>query len=209
MTNIYWGNCSKEAEKGNGDLKNEKLDNGVDSVEQESNHLYFYSYVSTKPVLSTVKALNDLARNSKINAVKFGREKPDPVYLHINSCGGVIFDGLAIMDTILNIKKEVPVYTVVEGVCASAATFFAVVGTKRFIGQNSYYLIHQVSHIFIGSYGEFQDEQANLDEFMVKIKNIYAKYTKVPEKELDGILKHDLYWNAQKCLEYKIIDEIL
>ena len=44
---------------------------------------------------------------------------------------------------------------------------------------------------------------------MKTIKDVYKKYTKVPMKELNGILKHDLLWNADKCLEYGLIDEIV
>ena len=44
---------------------------------------------------------------------------------------------------------------------------------------------------------------------MITIKNVYKKYTKVPLKELNTILKHDLLWDAEKCLEYGLIDEII
>lgn len=41
------------------------------------------------------------------------------------------------------------------------------------------------------------------------IKDIYSEYTEVPEKELDGILKHDIWFDAKTCLKYKLVDEIL
>ena len=44
---------------------------------------------------------------------------------------------------------------------------------------------------------------------MNKIKGIYEQYTKIPKKQLDGILKHDLWWDAQTCLNYGLIDEII
>ena len=111
------------------------------------------------------------------------------------------------MDTIL--RAKVPVHTYVDGFCASAATFLSVVGSRRFMSRNSYMLIHQLSTQFWGKYSEFEDEKKNLDLMMITIKNIYKKYTKVPLKELNTILKHDLLWDAEMCLEYGLIDEII
>ena len=53
------------------------------------------------------------------------------------------------------------------------------------------------------------EEKKNLDLMMKSIKDIYKKYTKLPMKKLDEILKHDLMWDAQTCLDYGMIDEIV
>jgi ATP-dependent protease ClpP protease subunit len=44
---------------------------------------------------------------------------------------------------------------------------------------------------------------------MTTIKNVYKKYTEVPMEKIDEILKHDLMWDAEKCLEYGLIDEVI
>ena len=44
---------------------------------------------------------------------------------------------------------------------------------------------------------------------METIKRVYKEYTKVPEKKLDEILKHDLMWDAETCLKYGLIDNII
>ena len=44
---------------------------------------------------------------------------------------------------------------------------------------------------------------------MKNIKDVYKKYTKLPMKQLDEILKHDLMWDAQTCLDYGMIAEIV
>jgi len=207
MLNSYWGKAKES--KNNLKVCDDEDSVKDEFVEKEDNHIYFYSEVITKPVLDLIKGLNDLSKDLRINAIKFGRTDPDPIKLHINSRGGVTSHSFAVLDTILRIRKEVPVHTIVEGTCASAATIIALGGTKRFMGENSHYLIHQLSHIFWGTYTEFQDEQKNLDTLMVKVKEIYTRYTKVPREELEGILKHDLWWDAQKSLEYGVIDNIL
>ena len=111
------------------------------------------------------------------------------------------------MDTILRCK--VPVETYVDGFSASAATFISVVGGRRFMSRNSYMLIHQLSSSLWGKYSEIEDEKKNLDLMMETIKNVYKEYTKVPMKKLDEILKHDLLWDANTCLKYGLVDEII
>ena len=132
---------------------------------------------------------------------------PPPIKIYINSGGGSVVAGIASMDSIL--RSKVPIETHVDGFCASAATFMSVVGNYRAMSRNSYMLIHQVSTQFWGTYANFDDEKKNLDLMMKTIKDVYKKYTKLPMRKLDEILKHDLMWDAKTCLEYGLIDEIV
>jgi ATP-dependent protease ClpP protease subunit len=43
---------------------------------------------------------------------------------------------------------------------------------------------------------------------MDKIKAIYKKHAQIPKKELNDILKHDLWWEADKCIQYGLVDEV-
>ena len=70
-------------------------------------------------------------------------------------------------------------------------------------------LIHQLSSQLWGKYSEIEDEKKNLDLMMETIKNVYREHTKVPMNKLDEILKHDLLWDAKKCLDYGLVDEII
>ena len=63
-----------------------------------------------------------------------------PIYLHINSFGGSLYDAYAAVDTIKNLR--VPIYSVIESCAASAGTIISVVCNKRFIGENAHMLIH-------------------------------------------------------------------
>ena len=49
----------------------------------------------------------------------------------------------------------------------------------------------------------------NLNLLMTMIKKIYQEYTSVPNKKLDEILKHDIWWDADKCVENGLVDEIM
>ena len=69
-------------------------------------------------------------------------------------------------------------------------------------------LIHQLSSSCWGKMDEIEDEFANLQELMVQIKKLYEEHTNIPKKKLAELLKHDLWWNAEKCIEYGLVDEI-
>ncbi len=179
---------------------------GDKHISVHENKIYFYSGVNRNSVVELNKKIGEIESKSLTLASSLDIDPP-PIKIYINSGGGSITSGIASMDTIL--RSKVPIYTYIDGFCASAATFLSSVGIKRYISRNSYMLIHQLSTNFWGKYSEFEDEKQNLDLMMDTIKNVYKKYTKVPMKKLDEILKHDLLWDAEKCLKYGLVDEII
>ena len=54
-----------------------------------------------------------------------------------------------------------------------------------------------------------EEDLQNSRMLMKKIKDIYRKYTNIPEDKMDEILKHDIWWDADQCLEYGLVDEII
>ena len=175
-------------------------------ISVHENKVYYYSGVNRESASELNKKIGEIESKNLTISNSLGVDKP-PIKIFINSGGGSITAGISSMDTIL--RTNVPVYTYVDGFCASAATFLSVVGTKRFISRNSYMLIHQLSSQLWGKYSEIEDEKQNLDLMMDTIRNVYKEYTKVPVKKLDEILKHDLLWDAKKCLDYGLVDEII
>ena len=175
-------------------------------ISVQDNKIYFYSGVNRNACCELNKKISEL--ESKAITLSQNLDTPaPPIKLYINSGGGGITSGISSMDTIL--RSNVDVHTYIDGFSASAATFLSVVGDKRFMSRNSYMLIHQLSSQFWGTYSNFEDEKQNLDLMMKTIKNVYKKYTKVPMKKLDEILKHDILWDAETCLNYGLIDEII
>lgn len=201
--NEIWG---AEAPKDTKEIKNGSDE--TSSIEVVGNHIYFYNGIDKDTALSLNKTLQNTINTLKGPAfANFGIEKPE-IHLHLNSGGGKISDGIAILENILRLKKYAVIITHVEGMVASAATFFSIVGDKRYIHPHSYMMIHQLSSMMFGNYAQFQDKQENLDEMMRMIKQLYREYTEIPMKKLDEILKHDVYFNAEKCLEYGLVDAI-
>jgi len=201
MEEKYWGEKTSLVKKA---VNNKEITEKHIAVHE--NKIYFYAGVNRESAAELNKKIGELQVKSFTMANNLDVE-PYPIHLHINSGGGSLISGIASMDTILRCK--VPVHTYVDGFAASAATFLTLVGNKRFISRHSYMLIHQLTSNFWGKYSEFQDAKQNLDLMMDTIKNVYKKYTKVPVRKLNEILKHDLMWDAKTCLNYGLVDEII
>ena len=204
MKDIFWAGKDKKDKEAppvvaTGDKNN--------VVETTNNRIYYYSEVSRQKILVLNKSLRNLNDNLLNQAQLLGLDNPANIYLHVNSFGGSVFAGLSAVDYIQSC--EVPVFTVVEGCAASAATLFSVVGTHRQMRSNAFMLIHQISSGMWGKYEELKDSIDNCDLFMRIIKDIYNEHTKIPKKKLNEILKHDLWFDAETCLEYGLIDEII
>ena len=204
---IIWGGYDEEEKKKEEEeAKAQTIYKEPSYVETVNNHIYFYSFVGKSEVLQLNRRIREL-NNSLIYDAKVQDRDPASIFLHINSYGGSIFDGLAAMDTLLSCQA--PVVTIIDGCCASAATFISVVGKKRLIPKHGFMLIHQLSAMSWGKYRELQDDNINFTKLMDTIKAIYAEYTKIPTSKIEEILDHDLWFDSSKCLEYGLVDEII
>jgi len=177
------------------------------SVRVSGNTIFFYSDVTEQSALDLNQALHDLDSKLHQLSILAGDDFKPVIKLRINSYGGSLFAGLAVLDTIRNIKSEI--HTYVDGSAASAATIISIAGSKRFIGKNSMMLIHQLTTGAYGKFSELEDDMENNKRLMKMIKDIYKQYTKVPMKNIDEILKHDLWFDSAKCLEFGLVDAIL
>ena len=177
-------------------------------VSRENNHIYFYCEVNRKTVLDLIKIIRIL--NTELSNYESRYNFNDSkIYLHINSYGGNIFAAIAVIDTIL--KSNIPVVSIIEGCAASAATLISMVCQERIITSNSFMLIHELKSNFWGKMSEIEDEFANLQNLNDLIKNLYKKHTKLKQTGKNGIssiLKHDSWWNSDKCLELGLVDKI-
>jgi len=178
------------------------------SIKALDNSINFYADINSSSCAELNRLLREL--DVRMQHAKISMNDPDfdpTIHLRINSYGGEIFAGLATVDVIRSLKTKV--YTYVEGAAASAATLISISGKKRFIGKNGFMLIHQLSSVCAGTFERLEDEQENNRRIMGLIKSLYKEYTKIPMKELDSILKHDLWLDSQACLKHGLVDVII
>ena len=141
-------------------------------------------------------------------------ESQDPtkdINLYINSPGGSIYDGMAIIDTMNYIKCDVS--TICIGMAASMAALILTSGAKgkRMSLPNSRVLIHQPL-ISGGIGGQTTDLQIHINE-MVKLKELTIDLlhdtTNQPKDKIEKDIDRDNYLKAQEALEYGLIDRVL
>ena len=136
----------------------------------------------------------------------FDSVSADPITLFINSPGGEIISGLALIQTMRDLES--PVHTVVLGEAASMAAVIAVAGDKRFAYPHARWLLHRGKG---EARGDADDIGIAAKE--LKILDGYADYlvvqqTKIPAERLKRMQAKDKWMGTPEALKWGLIDEI-
>ena len=131
------------------------------------------------------------------------------IKLYINSPGGSVYDGLAIIDTMNYIEPDVQ--TIGIGLQASMGAMLLSCGTKgkRFALPNARVMIHQPSS---GTQGKITDQEIMLKEGIFLKKRLAEILAKNTGKKVDQIIKdmdRDNWMSADEAKDYGIIDEVI
>ncbi len=131
------------------------------------------------------------------------------ISIYINSPGGVLHSGLAIMDTMHYIRPDVS--TLCFGMAASAASFILGSGTtgKRYMLPNARVMIHQPLG---GVQGQATDIEIHARETVLqkeKLHDIYVDFTGQPIEKIRDCMERDYYMGPEEAREFGIIDQIV
>ena len=171
------------------------------------NNIYFYTDVTKRTVckLNTIIDSLNSSLTADLHALNISVNKMT-INLFINSGGGSIHAGLSAMDHIR--ASRIPITTIIDGECASAATFLSLGGHRRLIKKHAFILIHQLSiDGFWGNYEEFKDEFKNCDMLMKVLSNLYTSNTKITKKKITQILSRELYMNSKQAISIGLVDD--
>ena len=140
-------------------------------------------------------------------------EDPDKeIFFYINSPGGSITDGMAIVDTMNYIKCPVATYCV--GMAASMGAVLLTSGEKgkRFAMPNSEILIHQPLIGGNGISGQTTEIKIHADHMVKtreKLNKLLSERTGQPLEKIERDTERDNYMTAEEALKYGLIDGIL
>lgn len=132
------------------------------------------------------------------------------IKLYINSPGGSVYDGLAIIDTMNYIEPDVQ--TIGIGLQASMGAMLLSAGAKgkRFVLPNSRIMIHQPSY---GSpQSKVTDQEIELREGLLLKKlliEMLAKNTGKDIKQVEKDMDRDNWMSAEEAKKYGIIDDVI
>ena len=133
----------------------------------------------------------------------------EDIYLYINSPGGSITSGMAIMDTMNFIKSDVR--TICLGMAASMAAFLLSCGTKgkRFALPNAEVMIHQPLGGVNGQATEIKIAAERILKLKKKLNEILSQNTNQKLEKIEIDTERDYFLSAQEAKEYGIIDNII
>lgn len=131
------------------------------------------------------------------------------INIYINSPGGIITSGMAIMDTMNFIKPDVS--TIVVGQASSMGAFLLAAGAKgkRFALPNARVMIHQPSG---GTEGQASDILIAADEIQktkLKMNQMLAKFCGKKVSQIEKDADRNYFMSAEEALKYGLVDEIL
>jgi ATP-dependent Clp protease protease subunit len=170
-----------------------------------------YSRLLKERIIFLAGPIEDHTANLVIAQLLF-LESEDPkkdIQLYINSPGGSVTAGLAMLDTMNHIKPDVS--TVCVGIAASAAAIILAAGQKgkRFALPNAEVMIHQP---WGGAQGQATDIEITAKHIVAtrdRLNKILAKATGQDLKKVEKDVERDYFMAADEAKKYGLIDEVL
>lgn len=170
-----------------------------------------YSRLLKENIIFLGGAIDDDVANTIIAQLLF-LQSEDPkkdIKIYINSPGGHVSAGLAIIDTMNHIKNDVS--TVCVGMAASMAAVILASGAKgkRYSLPNSEIMIHQPLG---GAQGQATDIQITAKQILKlkeKLNKMMAERTGKTFAEIEKDADRDYYMSAEEAKKYGIVDKVL
>lgn len=135
------------------------------------------------------------------------KEKRQPIYVYIDTPGGLLTSTFLMVDTIK--LSETPVYTVVTGTAYSGGFLVTLAGHKRFAYKHATFLFHE------GSTGQIGDANKVLNgcEFykniqLANIKSMVLENSKITEALYTQHQKDDWYFDVEEAIHLGVIDAV-
>ncbi len=131
------------------------------------------------------------------------------IALYINSPGGQVSAGLAILDTMNHIKPDVS--TICVGMAASMGSILLSGGKKgkRFALQNSEVMIHQPMGGAQGQASDIEISAKHILRLRESINKILAKNTGQKLAQIEKDVDRDFFMTSDEAKKYGIIDKVL
>ncbi len=133
------------------------------------------------------------------------------IHLYVNSPGGSVSSGLAMIDTMNFVQPDVATYII--GQAASMGSLIACNGAKgkRFALTNSRNLVHQplLSGVMEGQATDLEIEAREMLRIRERLYKIYSEKTGQPYEKIEADADRNKWLDEQEMLEYGLIDKVL
>jgi ATP-dependent Clp protease protease subunit len=137
-------------------------------------------------------------------------EAPDkPVYMYINSPGGVVTAGMAMYDTMQYIHPEV--HTICMGQAASMASLLLAGGSPgcRAALPNSRIMLHQPSGGAQGMASDIDIQAKEILRTRANLNRLYVHHTGQPLEKIENVMERDFFMDVKQAMDFGVIDKVL
>ncbi|HPC36473.1 MAG TPA: ATP-dependent Clp endopeptidase proteolytic subunit ClpP [Candidatus Marinimicrobia bacterium] len=183
----------------------------IEQTERGERSYDIYSRLLKERIIFLGSAIDDHVANLIIAQLLFlaAEDAKKDVYLYINSPGGSITAGMAILDTMNYIKPDM--VTICLGMAASMAAVLLANGTKgkRQALPNSRIMIHQPLGGVEGQASDIEIHAREIIRLKENTNRILAELTGQPLEKINRDTDRNYFMSSAEALEYGIIDEIL
>lgn len=169
-----------------------------------------YSRLLRERIVFLTGGVDDDTANLVIAQLLFleAEDSKKDIFLYVNSPGGSVSAGLAILDTMNHVKPSVA--TVCVGMAASAAAVILASGAKgkRFALPNAEVMIHQP---WGGAQGQATDIEITARHILAtrdRLNKILAKATSQPLSKIEKDVERDYFMTADEAKKYGVIDQV-
>ena len=161
-------------------------------------------------IVHLVGEVNDeMAALITAQILQLDAESNDDIYLYINSPGGSVSAGLAILDTMNYVESDIATICIGQAASMGAVILSAGAKGKRCIVPHSEVMIHQPSGGAKGQATEIQIAAENILKTKKKLNEILAANTGKPYDVVAADTERDYYMSAQEAAEYGLIDAVI
>ena len=131
------------------------------------------------------------------------------ITVRINSPGGELYAGIAIMNRLGELDGEV--VTVVDGLAASAASIILQGGKRRKVHKGSLVMVHGASSFFFGYYNrkQLKERADQLDAANRTAIEAYAQRTGLEREEISALLDQTVWMTGQEAIDKGFADELV
>ncbi|KUK77322.1 MAG: ATP-dependent Clp protease proteolytic subunit [candidate division WS6 bacterium 34_10] len=170
-----------------------------------------YSRLLKDRILFVSGPINDDLANIIIAQLLFleKESESEDIQMFVNTPGGHIHSGLAIIDTMKYIKCDIS--TIAVGMAASMGSVILASGTKgkRFSLPNSKILIHQPLGGVQGQASDIAIEAEEILKMRDTLNSMLAKATGQKKSQIEKDVDRDKYFTATEAKEYGLIDKVV
>jgi ATP-dependent Clp protease protease subunit len=170
-----------------------------------------YSRLLRERIIFLGTPIDDTIANSIVAQLLFldAEDSEKDIQLYINSPGGSVYAGMAIYDTIQQIRPDV--VTICFGLAASMGAFLLTAGTagKRMSLPDSRIMIHQPLG---GAQGQAIDIEIQAREILYikgNLNQLLSHHTGQPLERIEADTERDFFMSAEEAKNYGLIDQVI